>query len=69
MKKIVVVGGGVGGFEFVICLSKIFGKKKLVEVILVDCSCIYVWKFLLYEVVVGIINKVLDGVDYCMYVV
>lgn len=69
MKKIVVVGGGVGGFELVIWLSKILGKCKLVEIILVDCSCMYVWKFLFYEVVVGVINKVLDGVDYCMYVV
>lgn len=65
---IVVVGGGVGGLELVIVLGNKVGRKWLVEVILVDVSMIYLWKFKLYEVVVGVFNVDLDELNYVVYV-
>lgn len=69
MEKIVIVGGGVGGLEFVIYLGNKLGKKKKVEVFLIDCNVIYFWKLLLYEVVIGLLDDGIDVVSYCVYVI
>lgn len=65
---IVIVGGGVGGLEFVICFGCILGKCGKVQVILVDVNFIYIWKFLLYEVVVGLFNFFEDELNYVVQV-
>lgn len=65
---IIVVGGGVGGLELVIKLGCIFGCKGWVNVILVDCNLSYFWKFLLYEVVIGLLDEGVDVLSYCVYV-
>ncbi|MCV2883383.1 NAD(P)/FAD-dependent oxidoreductase [Aestuariibacter sp. AA17] len=67
MKKIIVVGGGAGGFELVTRLSKTLGKRELAEIILVDRSRTHIWKPLLHEVAAGVIDKSSDGVDYAIH--
>lgn len=65
---IVVVGGGVGGLEFVMWLGDKFGKCGVVQVILVDCNFIYIWKLLLYEVVVGSMDLNMYQFEYVVQV-
>ncbi|MBC3767171.1 NAD(P)/FAD-dependent oxidoreductase [Neptunicella marina] len=67
MKRIVVVGGGAGGFELVTQLSRYARKHKNIEVILVDKVRTHIWKPLMHEVAAGVINKSSDGVDYRMH--
>ncbi|WP_416305135.1 NAD(P)/FAD-dependent oxidoreductase [Neptunicella sp. SCSIO 80796] len=67
MKRIVIVGGGAGGFELVTKLSRYSGKHTGVEVVLVDKVRTHIWKPLMHEVAAGVINKSSDGVDYRMH--
>ena len=64
MQKIVIVGGGAGGFELVTRLSKTLGRKGEADITLVDRSRTHVWKPLLHEVAAGVIDKNSDGIDY-----
>lgn len=68
LKKIVIVGGGVGGLELVIQLGRKLGCYKKVKIILVDCNYSYLWKLLLYEVVIGFLDEGVDVLSYLVYV-
>lgn len=68
LKKIVIVGGGVGGLEMVIQLGYKLGCKKKVKIMLVDCNYSYLWKLLLYEVVIGLFDEGVDVLSYLVYV-
>lgn len=67
-KKIVIIGGGVGGFELVMSLGYKLGCSKKVEIVLVDCNYSYLWKFLFYEVVIGFLDDGVDVLSYLVYV-
>ena len=64
VKKIVIVGGGAAGLELAIKLGRSIGKKKTVEILLLDKERIHFWKPHLHELAAGSIG--LDGhsVDY-----
>lgn len=61
-----IVGGGVVGFEFVVRFGVKYGWKWY-DIILVECNCMYIWKLLLYEVVIGLFDVNMDEVGYCGY--
>ncbi|WP_438862562.1 NAD(P)/FAD-dependent oxidoreductase [Neptunicella sp.] len=67
MKRIVIVGGGAGGFELVTQLSRYCRKHAMLELVLVDKVRTHIWKPLMHEVAAGVINKSSDGVDYRMH--
>lgn len=64
MKKIVIIGGGAGGLELATSLGHKLGRKKKVEIILVDRNHSHLWKPLLHEVATGSLD---DGVDALSY--
>lgn len=62
--KIVVVGGGAGGLELVTRLGKKLGKRKHAHVTLIDCNTSHIWKPLLHEIAVGMMDEGVDAVSY-----
>lgn len=62
--RIVVVGGGAGGLELVTRLGRKLGKSKKAEIVLVDRNPTHIWKPLLHEVAVGVMDSSLDEVSY-----
>lgn len=61
---IVVVGGGAGGLELVVALSRVFKRNKAIQLTLVDQSLAHVWKPLLHEVASGSLNNIYDKMSY-----
>jgi NADH dehydrogenase len=64
MKRIVVVGGGVGGLELVTKLGNTLGKKKRAHITLIDRNTSHLWKPLLHEIAVGTMDEGIDAVSY-----
>ncbi|WP_419420772.1 NAD(P)/FAD-dependent oxidoreductase [Legionella sp. D16C41] len=65
-KKIVVVGGGAGGLELIVRLSKLAHKTPL-EITLIDKQLKHLWKPLLHEVASGTYSVYQDEIDYISY--
>ena len=64
MKRIVVVGGGVGGLVLANRLGKKLGRKGLARVTLIDKNPHHFWKPMLHEVAAGTRNAYIGGVDF-----
>ena len=62
--RIVVVGGGAGGLELVTRLGDTLGRRRQVEVTLVDRARIHLWKPLLHEVAAGSMDLDDHALDY-----
>lgn len=65
---IVIVGGGIVGLQFVICLGECFGCFGWVQIMVVDCSLMYIWKLMLYMIVVGMCDVQQQQVIFFVYV-
>lgn len=61
---IVVVGGGAGGLELATKLGNRFGKRKSINVTLIDRNNTHLWKPLLHEVASGSLDTGVDSVSY-----
>lgn len=64
MKKIVIIGGGAGGLELATQLGHKLGRKKKVQITLVDRNHSHLWKPLLHEVATGSLDEGIDGLSY-----
>ncbi|ANE74019.1 NAD(P)/FAD-dependent oxidoreductase [Dickeya solani] len=64
IKKIVIVGGGAGGLELATSLGHKLGRKKKVEITLVDRNHSHLWKPLLHEVATGSLDDDMDALSY-----
>lgn len=64
MQKIVVVGGGAGGLELVTKLGDKLGRKKNVQVTLIDQNSTHLWKPLLHEIATGVLDDQTDHISY-----
>jgi len=62
--RIVIVGGGAGGLELATRLGKTLGKRKHVDITLVDTNLTHIWKPLLHEVAAGSLNSSEDELNY-----
>lgn len=62
-KSIVVVGGGAGGIELVVSISKKYGKGQY-KVTLIDKEKTHIWKPHLHEVAAGSLDSHYEQVDY-----
>ena len=62
--KIVIVGGGAGGLEFVTKLGRNYRRNPNVEILLIDPYRTHIWKPLLHEVAVGSLDANLDEIGY-----
>jgi len=62
--NIVIVGGGAGGLELVVSLSRTYRRHQEVKITLVDQSLTHVWKPLFHEVASGTLNNVYDKMGY-----
>ena len=62
--RIVVVGGGAGGLEFVTKLGDKLGKEQRAHVTLVDRGRTHLWKPLLHEVAAGSMDMHQHQLDY-----
>src|SRR5262249_38126934 len=51
--RIIIVGGGAGGFELVTRLGDTLGRRGVADVTLIDKSRTHLWKPLLHEVAAG----------------
>lgn len=65
--KIVIVGGGAGGFELAALLGRKWGKKNKADIVLVDASPTHLWKPLLHEIAAGTLNSHEDEINYMAY--
>lgn len=63
MKNIVIVGGGAGGLELVVGLSKKLANTEY-KIILVDKEKTHIWKPHLHEVAAGKLDSHYEQVDY-----
>lgn len=72
MYWIIIVGGGVGGLELVMWFGDCYGVCGncfvCVFVMFVDCNLMYIWKLLLYEVVVGSMDLFMQEFEYVVQV-
>ena len=66
LKKIVIVGGGVGGLELATKLGRNLGKKNLAKIILIDQSRLHFWKPHLHELAAGTLAVESHSVDYLL---
>lgn len=64
MRKIVIVGGGVGGLVLATRLGKKLGRKGLAHITLIDKNAHHFWKPMLHEVAAGTRNAYIGGVDF-----
>lgn len=64
LHRVVIVGGGAGGLELATKLGKKYGKKRIIDITLVDASLTHIWKPLLHEVASGRRNPGEDEVSY-----
>ncbi len=63
---IVVVGGGAGGLELVIKLSRKTKRNNNIRVTLIDSNPTHIWKPLLHEIATGSLNSNHDETSYLM---
>ncbi|KFA58377.1 hypothetical protein A9G48_01785 [Gilliamella sp. wkB18] len=64
MKKIIIVGGGAGGFELATDLGNKLGKNQEVQITLIDKNSYHIWKPLLHEVATGVLDEQVDNIYY-----
>ncbi|MFI4819181.1 MAG: NAD(P)/FAD-dependent oxidoreductase [Enterobacterales bacterium] len=64
IKKIVIIGGGVGGLKLSTNLGRKLKKNKKINIILIDKNPNYVWKPLLHEVASGYIDENINSLNY-----
>ena len=64
LKKIVIVGGGVGGLELATKLGRSLGKKNKAKIILIDKCRVHFWKPHLHELAAGTLAVESHSVDY-----
>ncbi|RLV59620.1 NAD(P)/FAD-dependent oxidoreductase [Parashewanella curva] len=64
VKRMVIVGGGAGGLALASKLGRKLGKRKKLDICLIDKSPIHIWKPKLHEVAVGAVDRSLDGLLY-----
>ncbi|MBL4762408.1 MAG: NAD(P)/FAD-dependent oxidoreductase [Gammaproteobacteria bacterium] len=62
--QVVVVGGGAGGIELATKLGNRFGKKKGVDITLIDSTLTHIWKPLLHEIASGTLDSHRDDLEY-----
>ncbi|TXJ06690.1 MAG: NAD(P)/FAD-dependent oxidoreductase [Acinetobacter sp.] len=62
--RIVIVGGGAGGLELATQLGQHIGKKKHIQITLVDTSLTHIWKPLLHEIAAGTLNAASEEINY-----
>ncbi len=62
--RVVVVGGGAAGLQLVTKLGDRLGKRRQVDVALVDRARTHIWKPLLHEVAAGSLDVGHHAVDY-----
>lgn len=63
-KKIVIIGGGVGGLELATRLGRTLGRHKRADITLVDRNYTHIWKPLLHEVATGSLDAGVDALSY-----
>lgn len=61
---IVIVGGGAGGFELAVALSKNHAGDDQLHVTLIDQTLSHIWKPLLHDVASGTLNNIYDEISY-----
>ena len=64
LKKIVIVGGGVGGLELATKLGRSLGKRNKAKIILIDKCRVHFWKPHLHELAAGTLAVESHSVDY-----
>ncbi len=62
--RIVIVGGGAGGLELATQLGQRIGRKKGIQITLVDSNLTHIWKPLLHEIAAGTLNAATEEVNY-----
>src|SRR5215471_6292434 len=62
--RIIVVGGGAGGFELVTRLGDTLGRRRLADVTLIDKSRTHLWKPLLHEVAAGSMDFAVQETEF-----
>lgn len=62
MKKILIVGGGAGGLELAVSMSKKY--KNQFKIILIDKEKTHIWKPHLHEVAAGSLDSNQEQIDY-----
>ncbi len=62
--RIVIVGGGAGGLELATQLGQRIGRKKRIQITLVDANLTHIWKPLLHEIAAGTLNPSIEEVNY-----
>lgn len=62
--RIVIVGGGAGGLELATQLGQRIGRKKRIQITLVDANLTHIWKPLLHEIAAGTLNPSNEEVNY-----
>jgi NADH:ubiquinone reductase (H+-translocating) len=63
----VIVGGGAGGLELAVRLSRRFAKDFNIHITLVDAELTHLWKPLWHEVAAGTLNSYEDELNYMAY--
>jgi NADH:quinone reductase (non-electrogenic) len=64
LRHIVIVGGGAAGLELATELGDSLGKRKKVQITLVERARTHIWKPHLHEVAAGTMDVGRDAVDY-----
>ena len=64
MEKIVIVGDGAAGLEFVVKLGRSLGKNKQGEILRLEKEKVYFWSPRLHELVIGSILCESHSADY-----
>lgn len=62
--RITIVGGGAGGLELAVRLSKKLGKKNKAAITLVDAARTHLWKPLLHQIAAGTMDTHADEMEY-----
>ncbi|MEM9261975.1 MAG: FAD-dependent oxidoreductase [Pseudomonadota bacterium] len=63
-KRVVVVGGGLGGLMLATRLGRHFSKTREAEVSLVDRAAVHIWKPMLHSFAAGTANAGEDGIPF-----
>ncbi|MFI4846902.1 MAG: NAD(P)/FAD-dependent oxidoreductase [Candidatus Makana argininalis] len=64
IKKIVIIGGGIGGLKLSTNLGLKFKKNEKISITLIDKNPNYIWKPLLHEVASGSIDENINSLNY-----
>ncbi|XZR53210.1 MAG: NAD(P)/FAD-dependent oxidoreductase [Enterobacteriaceae bacterium] len=61
-KKIVIIGGGIGGLELTKLLSKKIGKKN--KITLIDKNSYHIWKPILHQISSGYLDANMNAINF-----